>query len=232
MRPGVALPLPSGAVRARAGQVAFALAFRFACFAAMVWMALWAEARPAPSLPDAVLQRVPYVAWVDRYNYVAWALAYMPVAALLLWRDVRRFCRYMVTSGLLSLARGLCILATGLGPVNGPDINAGMDYEHRLAAFWGIVSPIGVFARNTPHAYLTKDLFFSGHTATTVLLLLYVWPYPVLRRWMLLGHVLVVASVFFSHLHYTIDVVGGYAIAFSLFCLRELEMGQALSRAD
>jgi len=213
------------------GQVALALAFRFACFAAMVWMALWGEARPAPSLPDAVLQRVPYVDWVERYNYIAWALAYFPVAGVLCWRDVRRFCRYMISSGLLSLVRGLCILATGLGPVRGADINAGMDSGQRLAAFWNILSPIGVFARDTPHAYLTKDLFFSGHTATTVLLLLYVWPYPVLRRWMLVGHVLVVASVFFAHLHYTIDVVGAYAIAFSLFCLRELELGRALTHA-
>jgi membrane-associated phospholipid phosphatase len=229
MRPAAALPLPRFVSRALAGQLAFAFTFRFACFAAMVWMALWAEARPAPTLPDAVLQRVPYVAWVDRYNYVAWALAYAPVAVLLLLRDARRFCRYMITSGVLSLVRGLCILATGLGPVNGVDVNAGMGLERRLAAFLDLVSPVGVFGRGSANVYLTKDLFFSGHTATTVLLLLYVWPYPKLRWWMLAGHVLVVASVFLSHLHYTIDVVGGYAVAFSLFCLRELELSKALS---
>ncbi len=64
--------------------------------------------------------------------------------------------------------------------------------------------------------------------ATTVLLLLYVWPFPRLRWWMLAGHLVVVASVFLSHLHYTIDVIGGYAMAFSLFCLREVELGPAL----
>lgn len=225
MRPAsVALPLPR-----LLSQVAFAFAFRFACFAAMVWMALWAEARPAPSLPDAVLQRVPYVPWVDRYNYVAWALAYVPVAAALLATDARRFCRYMVTSGLLSLARGACILATGLGPVRGLDVNAGMSPERRAAAFLDIVSPLGVFGRGSANVYLTKDLFFSGHTATTALLLLYVWRYPRLRVWMLAGHVLVVATVFLSHLHYTIDVLGAYAVAFSFFCLSEVDLRPALS---
>jgi hypothetical protein len=50
---------------------------------------------------------------------------------------------------------------------------------------------------------------------------LYVWRYPRLRQAMLLAHALVVASVFLAHLHYTIDVIGAYAITFSLFCLRE-----------
>jgi len=84
------------------------------------------------------------------------------------------------------------------------------------------LNPLAFF---TPSAgarlYLTKDLFFSGHTSSTFLLLLYVWRYRVLRWWMLTGHVLVVASIFFSHLHYTIDVIGAYAITFSLFALRE-----------
>jgi hypothetical protein len=33
--------------------------------------------------------------------------------------------------------------------------------------------------------------------------------------------VVVVLSVFLSHLHYSIDVVGAYAITFSIFVLRE-----------
>ncbi len=70
-------------------------------------------------------------------------------------------------------------------------------------------------------AYLTKDLFFSGHTATTFLLVLYLWRFPRLRAPALAGHVLVVASVFLSHLHYAIDVAGAYAVAFAIFALRE-----------
>lgn len=204
-----------------APYLATAFTVRFTCFAAMLWMALWAEARPAPSLPDAVLEVVPYVAAVDRYNYAVWLLAYVPVALGLWAADVRRFGRYMVTSGLLSLVRGACIVATGLGPVRGPDVNAGMDLAARKEAFLHLLNPLGLWGRGPAHVYLTKDLFFSGHTATTFLLLLYVWPHPRLRWPMLAGHVAVVVTVFLSHLHYTIDVAGAYAMAFTAYALAE-----------
>src|SRR6185503_18590799 len=136
----------------------------------MLWLLLWAEARPAPSLPDLVLEHVPYVAWVDRYNYVVWLLAYVPVAFALLFRDAHRFCRYMVASGVVALLRGLCVVATGLGPVRGPDLHAGMDAAARADAFWQLALPWRFFGADTAHVYLTKDLFFSGHTATTFVL--------------------------------------------------------------
>ncbi len=71
-------------------SVAGALAFRYAAYAAMTAMALWAELRPAPTLPDLVLERLPYVAWIDRVNYWLWLAVYLPLAALLLWRQSRR----------------------------------------------------------------------------------------------------------------------------------------------
>lgn len=205
-----------------AARVALSFVFRFACYGLMLWLALWSEARPAPSLPDAVLAFVPYVAWVERHNYTLWLLAYVPVGLWLLKVDAERFVRYMVTSGLLAVLRGVCILATGLGPVRGADLNAGLSPEARSAAFWSLVNPFGLFAPgSSANVYLTKDLFFSGHTGTTFLLLLYVWKYPKLRWPALVGHALVVTSLFFGHLHYTIDVIGAYAITYTLFAVRE-----------
>jgi len=202
--------------------VALSITFRVSCWVGAAYVILFAEARAAPSLPDAVLELVPYVGWVDRYNYLAWLAAYLPVALALLRVEPGRFCRYMVTSGLLALVRAACILATGLGPVRGADVNAGMNAEQRWNAFVSLVTPTQFFStEGASHVYLTKDLFFSGHTATTLLLLLYVWPFPKLRWWMLAGHLLIVASVFLSHLLYTIDVVGAYAITFALFAARE-----------
>ena len=207
-------------------RVAGSLAFRVACYFAMMWMALWAEARAAPHLPDAVLDLVPYVPWVDRYNYILWLVSYVPVALWLLRKDVERFIRYMISSGLVALVRGACIMVTGLGPVQGDDVHAGMDFDTRLGAFLHLITPFGFFdTRAGARVYLTKDLFFSGHTATTLLLLLYVWKYPTLRFVMLAAHVLVVMSVFFAHLHYTIDVIGAYAITLTLFTLREGRLG-------
>ena len=41
---------------------------------------------------------------------------------------------------------------------------------------------------------------------------------------MLVGHLLVVATVFLAHLHYSIDVIGAYAITFSVFVLAEADL--------
>jgi hypothetical protein len=208
-------------LRALWKAILLALAFRYVAYAAMTALAIWNERRPAPTLPDAVLERVPYVASVANANYVLWLCLYLPVAVGLLWEAPRRFVRYMVTGALVSLARGVTIAMTGLGPPDPAVAGPGLGSHGALSAFAQLVSPWHVFAKGTMQAYLTKDLFFSGHTATTFLLLLYVWDRPRLRWIALAGHVLVVASVFLAHLHYTIDVAGAYAVTLALFALRE-----------
>lgn len=198
-----------------------ALAFRAASYAAMTAAAVWNELRPAPTLPDAVLAHVPYVAWVARGNYLLWLAVYVPLSLALLAASARRFVRYTVSAGIVSLLRGATLLMTGLGAPDPARAGPGIGGRDPVDAFLDLLSPWDVFARDAMAAYLTKDLFFSGHTATTFLLLLYLWPFPRLRWAALAGHVLVVLSVFLSHLHYAIDVAGAYAVAFAVFALRE-----------
>jgi hypothetical protein len=208
-------------------SITTALAVRYLCWVAMMGLALYAEARPAPHLPDLLIDHLPYQPLVDRYNHYLLALSYVPVAFALLFTDAQRFCRYNVTAGLLSLARGLCIAVTGLGPVRGLDVHAGLfgSSDGASPSFWHALrelsTPGGLLLHNAEQLYLTKDLFFSGHTGSTFILLLYVWPHRRLRYVMLGGHLLVVASVFLAHLHYTIDVVGAYAVALAIYALRE-----------
>lgn len=214
--------------RGLVGKVAASFAFRVACYIGMVWMALLAETRPATAgpLPDALLDAVPYSETIDRYNYILWLVSYVPIAVWLLVKDAPRFIRYMVTSGVLALIRGFCIWVTGLPAVTGKDLHASMGDQTRWEAFLHLITPFGFFDTGAgARVYLTKDLFFSGHTATTFLLLLYVWKFPKLRWAMLVSHVLIVASVFFARLHYTIDVIGAYAITLTLFTLREGRVG-------
>jgi hypothetical protein len=213
-------PGPAGLLAAWRA-VAAALLFRGACYAAMIAAAIWNELRPAPTLPDLVLARVPYVEAVARGNYLLWLAVYLPLSLTLLWSSPRRFARYTVTAGLVSLARGATLLMTGLGVPDPAHAGPGLGGRAPLEAFLELLSPWDVFAKDAMAAYLTKDLFFSGHTATTFLLLLYVWRSPRLRWPALAGHVLVVLSVFLAHLHYTIDVAGAYAVAFAIFALRE-----------
>jgi hypothetical protein len=214
---------PSGLAGLRAAwrAVLAALAFRAACYAAMTAAALWNELRPAPTLPDAVLARVPFVPAVANANYLLWLAVYLPLSLALLWNAPRRFVRYTVSAGIVSLARGATLLATGLGVPDPAHAGHGVAGHDPLDAFVELLSPWQVFAKDAMAAYLTKDLFFSGHTATTFLLLLYLWPSRRLRAAALAGHLAVVASVFLAHLHYTIDVLGAYAVAFGVFALRE-----------
>jgi len=199
-----------------------ALAFRALCYALMTAAAVWAERRPAPgALPDLVLQALPYLEGAARSNYVLWLALYLPLALAFLATEPLRWVRYMVTGGLVSLARGLTIALTGLGPPDPARAGPGLGDRNALQAWLELVSPWGVFARGSAQAYLTKDLFFSGHTATTFLLVLYLWRRQGLRWIALAAHLIVVASVLLARLHYTIDVVGAWAVTFTVFALRE-----------
>jgi hypothetical protein len=182
---------------------------------------VWNELRPAPTVPDLVLAHVPYVPAIARTNYLLWLAAYLPLSLALLWRAPRTFARYTVTAGVVSLARGATLVLTGLGAPDPATAGPGISGLDPLDAFLALLSPWKVFAEDAMAAYLTKDLFFSGHTATTFLLVLYVWRFPRLRVPAVVAHVAVVLSVFLSHLHYAIDVAGAYAVAFSIYALRE-----------
>ncbi len=198
-----------------------ALAFRYACYALMMLLALWTEGRAAEPLRDVVLDSLPYVPWVDRLNYWAWLGAYLPISCVLLVIEPRRWCRYMVTGGLVSLARGVCIALTTLGAPASPHVPTAAADVPFFDAYLALLSPVAVFGSNAIQVHLTQDLFFSGHAATTFLLLLYVWNRPILRVLAFVGHVAMVAAVLLAHIHYSIDVVGAWAVTFAIFALRE-----------
>jgi len=202
-------------------SIVVAIAWRYLAHSAMVAIALWNERRPAPTLPDAVLAVVPKVIWIANWNFWLWLAAWVPLAIWLLIRDRRAGVSFLWLGGWISLVRALTIPLTGLGPVEGPDVNAGASTEALVAAFWAIVNPISALTTDAPHLWLTKDLFFSGHVATTFLL----WLYCRKLRWLgplaLVAHVATTAVVLLAHLHYTIDLVGAWAITFAAYVLYE-----------
>ncbi len=211
---------PAGLPGSLALVLAGAVVFRGACYALMTGAAVWAERRPAPGeLPDLLLSALPYVEGVARANYLLWLAVYLPLALAFLATEPRRWARYMVTGGLVSLARGITIALTGFGPP-GP-ASAAVVHQSAFETWLQLVSPWGVFAHGSAQAYLTKDLFFSGHAATTFLLVLYLWPRRRLRWIALAAHAVVVASVLLARIHYSIDVVGAWAVTFAIFALRE-----------
>jgi hypothetical protein len=63
---------------------------------------------------------------------------------------------------------------------------------------------------------ITKDLFFSGHTATMVFVCVFL-KRNIEKKIALILSVLLVILLLIQHIHYTIDVIG--AIAFTLFSI-------------
>ncbi len=64
---------------------------------------------------------------------------------------------------------------------------------------------------------LTKDLFFSGHTAT--LFILYLTAEKKFRLYFLFGTIAVAVCVIMQHVHYTIDVAAAFVFTFAAYSL-------------
>ncbi len=193
--------------------------FRYLCVKLMIALSLWAERQPAPTLADALVDRIPLVPWMDNVNYLVWGLGFVPVSLVMLFTDPSRYARYSVTDGILSAVRGCCVAVTSLGPVRG------MNHAAAVAANTNgltmAAAPVNGALAESRQLFLTHDMFFSGHTATTFLLLLYVMRAPRLRAAMVVTHVAVVVTLLFGHMHYTIDIIGAWAVTFTVFWLRE-----------
>lgn len=183
-------------------------------FAAMTGLAMWNESRPGTAFDDPLLRLVPYVPWIERWNYWIWVVPWLAGACALMAADPKEASRMWVNSGIVSLLRGVSVCIAGLGPVRGPDLNAQLAWD---AGRWAdatlaILNPWSVFAADAAHVWLTKDTLFSGHTASTFLLVLHAGGQPRLRTILIVVHLAIVASVFLGHIHYSVDVVVAWMV--------------------
>ena len=196
------------------------LVFRYLCHGVALLLILPHEMRPGVALPDLLLPHIPYVDWLARWNYILWLLCYIPPALWIAWKDRRLFIRLVLVDAALSLLRGLMIPLTGIGPVLGPDINALHPFAVQPVLL-AILNPFKAIGGNAAGVYLTKDLFFSGHIATTFLLYLFSRRFGKASRVFLALNLFTLGVVFLAHLHYTIDVIAAYAITYGLYRLSE-----------
>lgn len=64
--------------------------------------------------------------------------------------------------------------------------------------------------------FITKDLFYSGHTATIFLMYLCL-NQPIQKKIVLVGTILVGIMVLIQHVHYTIDVFAAFPVTYFIF---------------
>jgi hypothetical protein len=151
------------------------------------------EKRTGLELNDPILR------WLPAHNVslalfvIIWALCLLAI-----YRAARHpyiFLTFLWAYILLSVFRMLTITLVPLDPP---------------AGLIGLVDPIGNFFYGK--SYITKDLFFSGHTSTVFLLYLCL---PGRRDKMiaLAVTVLVAFLLLVQHVHYTLDVLGAFVFA-------------------
>ncbi|WP_089332355.1 phosphatase PAP2-related protein [Hymenobacter mucosus] len=161
----------------------------------------WVQARPGQRLPDPVLDWLP----AHDVSGAAFAVIYLGIGlgvVRLLPRPLRLL-RALWGYLLLHGFRCLCLWLLPLEPPRGL-VLLHDPLVDRL--FYAAPSPI------------TKDLFFSGHTATLLLLTLAVpagWP----RRVLIVATALIGLLVLVQHAHYTYDVLAAVPFAALSFWL-------------
>ncbi|AHJ99605.1 phosphatase PAP2-related protein [Hymenobacter swuensis] len=149
----------------------------------------WVQARPGRVLPD------PLLAWLPAHDVsgATFAVIYLGIGlgvATLLPRPARLLRALWAYLGL-HLLRCFTLLLLPLEPPPG------------LVLLCDPLVDQLIYAAPAP---ITKDLFFSGHTATLLLLALAV-PAGWRRQVLLLGTVTIGALVLVQHAHYTYDVL-------------------------
>jgi hypothetical protein len=159
----------------------------------------WVEARPGVVLPDAVLAAIPArdMTWVTFVLIYAGVLT--AVAVLLLYP--RRLMLGLQSYVVLVVLRMAVMSVTPLEAPPGMIV-----LRDPLVQIVGTGAP------------LTKDLFFSGHTSTMVLLFLLA-PGRVTRSFFLVCTVVVGACVLWQHVHYTVDVLAAPLFAYASYAV-------------
>lgn len=152
----------------------------------------WVEYRPGIVLYDPLHQILPPP--VD-LSYPIFFFIYFTVFASIFQtgrEDLTRLSFALIGYGTMTFLRGLCIILVPLNPP--PDM---IQLNDPIVAFF-----------STQEVVFTKDLFFSGHTATMVYLTLLA-RVPWLKKTFRVLTVLVVAGILLQRVHYTIDIIGG-----------------------
>ena len=81
-----------------------------------------------------------------------------------------------------------------------------------------LVDPVASIFYGGPHVFMTKDLFYSGHTSTQFMIFLCL-PKKKEKLLALTTSILVGILVLIQHVHYSIDVMGAFVLTYFVYLL-------------
>ncbi|HRP68922.1 MAG TPA: phosphatase PAP2-related protein [Turneriella sp.] len=190
----------------------------------MQTLALVAETQRGPSVPDLVHRLIPVHRKFEFINSTVWFSGLIIGIAFLFFRRKSACINYLRAGAIISILRGIFICITSLGPPealakNTPPIMAAFTLEklnwQMLLQQW---IPLDVLwgGSGFSAAWLTQDLFFSGHTSSTLLFLLVLERRDLVWWLYFMLHAIVVFALVMTHEHYSIDILGAYFVAYAI----------------
>jgi hypothetical protein len=149
----------------------------------------WIQLREGTQWNDPILNTIPAL----NVSYPIFGIIYLSVIYLLfrLLHDPKRFLWFAWAFNLETAFRFATIYFVALNPPAGL-----VDLHDPLAEIF-------IYGENMA---ITKDLFFSGHTATMVFVCFYL-PSTKERWWAILLSLLLVNLLLIQHVHYSLDIL-------------------------
>jgi hypothetical protein len=209
-------------------QLLFAILLHYISYIAMQTLAIIAETKRSDGIPDRLHEWIPPHREYDWVNNKFWLYILLTSILFLIIYKRRIAIKYLLVGSIVSLVRGIFIFMTSLGaplavresiPIEIQNIKIEDITLKFLLKQW---IPFEIFTQeNFSGFYLTQDLFFSGHTASTFLLLLCLEKKNFIFYIFLLYHINTVFFLIITHEHYTIDILGAYFITYSIYIFME-----------
>lgn len=161
------------------------------------------ESRRGYQINDPVLQAIPAMDFSPITFAIIWLVS--------LWFFIRMVqqpaiaLKGIIAINLIFLTRMVTILLLPLEPPPG---------------LVELKDPISNYFYGEEHAFITRDLFFSGHTSTQIMIGL-ILPGRKEKLMAFLGATSVAILVLIQHIHYTIDIVGAVLFTWLLYKLAQ-----------
>ncbi|MFM6947538.1 MAG: phosphatase PAP2-related protein [Aquirufa sp.] len=159
----------------------------------------WIQKREGIQLNDWILELIPAI----NFSYPIFTIIYLGVIYLLvqLLREPKKFIWFAWAFNLETSLRFLTIYCIPLNPPSD------------LIILQDPLAEIFIYGENLA---ITKDLFFSGHTATMIFICSFLTS-KIERKMAIIFTGILIVLLLFQHIHYSIDIIG--AIAFTLFSI-------------
>ncbi len=157
------------------------------------------ELRKGIYINDVLLNNIPSIDFSIPIFIIIWSTALLLIYRIIKSPDL--FLQFLISFLLLSITRIITISLFSLEP------------PHDLIA---INDPISSIFYGGKEVFITKDLFYSGHTATQFLMFL---SFGKKSDKIITGltSILIAVMVLFQHVHYTVDVIAAIPFAYSVY---------------